>query len=258
MWSWEVETERNEMPRKIKSVAELLTKLPKVVRADDVVWFRGEASLTFKLLPTVCRPPCMLDRESGLIKRFRQGAYPFLDFIPRTEWEWLFLMQHYGVQTRLLDWSEHPLVALYFAVNDTGRHGEDGRLWCLLPKIYNQQTHHVTTPTTADILCFDVDHELDEFLPSRIGSAGAKILPPIAAIASQQFRRINAQHGTFTVFHRKTDPLEMEAKPDALKCFVIPAAAKPRILKELTTLKVEKLSVFPDLSAVAEKVKKMI
>ena len=116
--------------KSVKSVAALLKKLPTLVRPDDMVWFRGEASLSFKLLPTVCRPPCSLDKEQALIKRFRQNASPFLNSIPRTEWEWLFLMQHYGVQTRLLDWSEHPFVALYIAVNDKTRWKEDVRFWC--------------------------------------------------------------------------------------------------------------------------------
>jgi hypothetical protein len=245
-------------PLAVNSVAELLDQLPSVVRPDDMVWFRGEASLSFKLLPTLCRPPCSPDKESTLIKRFRQNAFPFLDSVPKTEWEWLFLMQHYGVQTRLLDWSEHPLVGLYFAVCEEHHWGEKGRLWCFLPKAFNSEKHHVTTPTAGDILCFDVDHELEEFLPSRIGTAGARILPPIAAIASQQFNRIYAQHGVFTVFHRKLDPLEDEASPDCLKHFVIPAKSKPRIVKELRTLKIDKLAVFPSLTSVADKVKTLV
>ena len=42
---------------------------------------------------------------------------------------WLFLAQHYGVPTRLLDWTENPLVAAYFAVLD--HPDDDGCIWAL-------------------------------------------------------------------------------------------------------------------------------
>lgn len=194
----------------VNNVAELLKKLPALVRPDDIVWFRGEASLKYKLLPSLYRPPCTPDREPGLIKRFRQDAYPYLEEVPQTEFEWLFLMQHYSVQTRLLDWSEHPLVALYFAVENDQHWNEDGRVWCLLPAKYNDAMHHLPA-TAGDIACFDVDPALVEFLPEKMGVVGARNLPPMAAIAPRRFRYISAQHGVFTIFHRNQDPLDKQA-----------------------------------------------
>ena len=35
---------------------------------------------------------------------------------PENDWDWLSLGQHYGMSTRMSDWSANPLVSLFFAV----------------------------------------------------------------------------------------------------------------------------------------------
>jgi len=54
------------------------------------------------------------EQERALLHRFRRFAYSELP--PGAgEWEALFLARHYGLPTRIMDWTTNPLVAAYFA-----------------------------------------------------------------------------------------------------------------------------------------------
>lgn len=94
--------------------------------------YRGVPNKEFKLVPSLGRvevvdiagtrpiPGASLEErreqyEKKLLEEFKRRALPFLTVTPRYELEWLCLAQHYGVPTRLLDWTTNPLVALFFA-----------------------------------------------------------------------------------------------------------------------------------------------
>jgi hypothetical protein len=104
--------------REIESVAGLLEALKALYHPGDTVWFRGHADNEWELIPSIARDQRGVAAEGTLVKRFKQNAASFAIDRASTEWDWLFLMQHYSAPTRLLDWSESPLVALYFAVSD--------------------------------------------------------------------------------------------------------------------------------------------
>ncbi len=237
----------------VQNTAGLLAELAQFygkISSDEVVWFRGHVSSQFTLLPSLARSPQGLEREHLLVKRFKQNAYPFRHLPPQSEWEWLFLMQHYGVPTRLLDWTESPLVGLYFAVSDCVYDGDDGHLWALLPARFNYEIPRIRPPVAIDIPSFGVDSVLDDYRPDRIALESMTNKLPVAAIAHRQNERIMAQLGVFTVMHRDTTPLEKVGDP-YLARFTIPAAAKAVLRSELLTLRITQLSLFPELASVA-------
>jgi FRG domain len=98
--------------------------------------FRGQKS-NKKLLPKIGRDPFLSDqflkRERSLLRDFQIRSNPYLDSSRRDDWDWLAIAQHNGMATRLLDWTDNPLAALWFAVREDREKGMDGILWVFRP-----------------------------------------------------------------------------------------------------------------------------
>jgi hypothetical protein len=241
------------LERTVANMAELIAALGELtlLAGGDVVWFRGHSKSTFTLLPSLARNPIAIQRESLLAKRFKQNAYSFRQRPPADEWEWLFLMQHFGVPTRLLDWSETPLVGAYFAVHDDdpSHAASDGHIWALLPARYNRDVCRFTQIVPIDIPSFG-DAVLEDYRPDRVAITPSIVKYPAAAIAPRQNERIMAQLGTFTIMHLDMRPLETIADK-YLARFVIPSAAKKAFQAELAALRITRMTLFPELASVA-------
>ena len=106
--------------------------------------FRGQANASWGLVPSLYRVKNVpvasenLEKnydlfETGWINSFFDEGLNFLPRLMRTYSNDRILAQHFGVPTRLLDWTRDPLVAIYFAVENP-QSDVDAAVYMILPE----------------------------------------------------------------------------------------------------------------------------
>jgi hypothetical protein len=234
----------------------MLSALKVQSKSSNIIWFRGQADKGWGLVPFLARDPEHLTAESAVIKKFMQNATPHLPRPIRDEWEWMFLMQHHRAPTRLLDWSESPLTALYFCVNNVEHKNKAGALWCIDPIALNKSVN-LKFDHEFEIPAFGKDDVLNSYLPSHVIDPGSD-MHPVAIIGPRNTARMTAQLGTFTINHRLHEPIEKIGDAKHIWRWVIPANAKESLNRELGFLGYNKLTLFPDLDTVADLSKELL
>lgn len=241
--------------RQIQSIQDLIEALEADTAAyEGSTWYRGQADANWKLVPGYYRlnapPP-----ESSLVKKFKQSAAMLTQATPKDSFDWLFLMQHYGVPTRLLDWTENPLIALYFAVEECAQHPDiDASLWGIRPSELNKNAGISDHEEEYFIPSFE-DEELENYSVEILRQNSRSQLKPLATIATRNNDRIQAQHGVFTIHHHDQVAIEDVGDSSHVFKYVIPSNQKEKLLNQLSLLGFNRFQIFPELSSIGHVIK---
>lgn len=223
------------------------------------LWYRGHGCSRYKLLPKIMRDgksaEDVFERERRLLTRFRQRSMAYWPAgYPQNDWEHLFAMQHFGMPTRLLDWSENLFVAAHFSLDEgstpnhtAADHEGDCKpiIWCMDPIAWNRSTPVLSEFGEAIQVLTTADDELDAYRPE---TNKRRQKSPIAMYGAHNSARIVAQRGTFVVWGNEVQTLEEMSvdRPARLWCLEL-SGARAELAKSLRLLGFGETMVFPEL-----------
>jgi len=164
------------------------------------------------------------------------------------------MMQHFGVQTRLLDWTGGALIALYFAVrNNFGP--DDAAVWVLDPYQLNKTVigQAWVIPPSATGLTIRERKLVKPWLPVRFTHMRGMRKEAVAVEPSHVARRISSQHSCFTIHGKNEDWLDKlhDGGSGFLDKIVIPRSKTQEIKKELRGCGIDEMTIFPDLEGLS-------
>ena len=128
--------------RNIGDLMETIRRLDERGGKGQTMWYRGHGNSSWPTIPSVQRQENYSEQlERQLVNNFRIRAAQILQNAPAKDnySAWMSLMQHYGLATRLMDWSKSPLIAAYFATEKKrGYDDADACIWILWPSELNK------------------------------------------------------------------------------------------------------------------------
>lgn len=207
---------------------------------SGIVLFRGQPD-DDSLLPKIARggkfrwKKDLLKTECEMFEEFKKRSLPYLDFKPASDWDWLALAQHYGLATRLLDWTKNPLAALWFVVSNSEREKNKGYgvIW-----MFSVMSEHIVDAN-------------DKISPFECDST--KVFQP-----NHITKRIVAQDGWFTV-HKYVNSARKFIRFEKLKKYsqlltkmIVPYDAFYTIRNQLNQCGINSASIFPDLDGLCK------
>jgi hypothetical protein len=247
--------------------------------------FRGQGDARYTLSTSLERrildkvrgdysPEQMLALEHTLTKKFMRGAgiYYTASLAPSTTLGWWAEMQHYGMPTRLLDFTWSPYVASFFAMED-GTKNCDRAIWALqLESSQANMTIHQSQ--IVDFIVHEFGDTIDRqviysgdfwddaaLVDAFLKAAQAKQFGAIIYVATDRMNsRMQGQQGVFVMPSRLDvsfmDCLAAPASDKAIALaalhkIMLPNASRREVLADLLRMNITRMSLFPGLESFA-------
>jgi hypothetical protein len=254
-------------------------------RPQEELWFRGQARLSDTLTPTLYRDASLRSgfhlKENSLLADFRLQAKSLTTSPSSAElekWFWYVTARHHNLPSRLLDWSDNVLIALYFALESAWnsidkttwtkyRHAahraatkaEPPAIWVLEAASLNRASQGISA-----ILSFETK---EKCLPSYYPKPGLIKETkynryPIALYPARSTPRVHSQRSYFTLHGTDQRPLEflarasrMARKSVLLARIPINPCRIPYLIDDLILCGIAPSTIYADLDSIAKTVK---
>ncbi len=225
--------------------------VPEIGRYRSRYAFRGLSDADYPLATTLMRlGGAYAELERHLLRNFRKYAHRRV--VERDSvWHWLSVAQHYGLPTRLLDWTYSPFVAMHFATASIDKLDRDGVIWGV-----NYVAAHRMAP---ERLRSRLEQEGANVFTVEMLSESVKTLPELDRLRERPFTlffeppsiddRIVNQFALFSMSSDPTLAIDrwLTDYPGIWRRIVIPAELKWEIRDKLDQSNVTERVFFPGL-----------
>lgn len=167
------------------------TRDEKINRLRSDYYYRGQRNAAYRTSTSLYRNCGTKQREleSSILRYFTKYASIEDPTLNESVWKQMIVGQHYGLPTRLLDWTRSPLVALHFALDEDSFKKMDKRdcvVWRMnvkdmnrnLPEKYRCALDEKQTSTFSVELLRSVAHSLEQYDLDMGDSCMVTLEPP--------------------------------------------------------------------------------